>query len=120
MTVTPNPSLGLRSYAYAEFLIHVQFFATPWTVAHQAPLSMGFFKQEYWSRLSCPPGDLPDPGIEPSSLVSPALQADSLPAEPSGSGMHKSKEEIISFATNINITEWNIVWAARLFSLGYN
>ena len=81
-------------------------------------MSMGFFKQEYWSRLSCPPGDLPDPGTETSSLVSPALQADSLPAEPSGSGIHKSREEIIGFATNINITEWNIVWAARLFSLG--
>ena len=44
------------------------------TVAHQAPLSMGFSRQEYWSGLSCsPPGDLPDPGIEPASLMSPAL-----------------------------------------------
>ena len=43
-------------------------------IAHQAPLSMGFFKQEYWSGLSClPPGDLPHPGIESASLVSPAL-----------------------------------------------
>ena len=48
---------------------------TPWTVARQAPLSMGFPRQEYWSDLpSPPPGDLPDPGIEPTSLVS-ALQA---------------------------------------------
>ena len=47
---------------------------TPWTVAHQAPLSMGFFRQEYWSGLSCPPrGDLPDPGTELVSLASPAL-----------------------------------------------
>ena len=53
-------------------------FVTPWTVAHQAPLSMRFSRQEYWSRLPFPPpGDLPDPGIEPTS-VSPALQADSL------------------------------------------
>ena len=45
--------------------------ATPWTVTHQAPLSMGFSRREYWSGLSCPPlGDLPDPGIEPASLVS--------------------------------------------------
>ena len=52
----------------------VQLFATPWTAAHQAPLSMGFSKQEYWSGLPCPPaGDLPDPGIEPASLTSPAL-----------------------------------------------
>ena len=46
----------------------------PWTVAHQAPLSMEFSREEYWSRLPFPPpGYLPDPGIEPSSLVSPAL-----------------------------------------------
>ena len=55
-------------------------FATPWTVVHQAPLSMGFSRQEYWSGLPCPPpGDLPNPGIKPESPVSPALQADSLP-----------------------------------------
>ena len=47
---------------------------TPWTVALQAPLSMGFSRQEYWSRLPCPPPvDLPDPGIKPISLASPAL-----------------------------------------------
>ena len=51
--------------------------ATPWTVARQSPLSMGFSRQEYWSGLPWPPpGDLPDPGIEPWS---PVLQADSLP-----------------------------------------
>ena len=53
---------------------HVQFFATLWTVAHQALLSMGFSRQEYCSGLLCPPpGDLPDPGIEPVSPTSPAL-----------------------------------------------
>ena len=58
---------------------HVQLFAMLWTVAHQAPLSMGFSRQEYWSGLLCPaPGDLSDPGIEPGSPVAPALQADSL------------------------------------------
>ena len=57
----------------------VQLFAIPWTVAHQTPLSMGFSRQEYCSGLPCPsPGDLPDPGMEPASLASPALQADSL------------------------------------------
>jgi len=51
----------------------VQLFATPWTVDDQTPLSMGFSRQEYWSGLPCPPpGDLPDPGIEPASLMSPA------------------------------------------------
>ena len=52
----------------------VRLFVTPWTVAHQAPLSMGFSRQEYYSGLPfSPPGDLPHPGIEPVSLVSPAL-----------------------------------------------
>ena len=59
---------------------HVWLFATPGTVARQARLSMGFSKQEYWSRLPClPPRDLPNPGIEPMSPVAPALQAVSLP-----------------------------------------
>ena len=53
---------------------HVWRFATLWTVAHQAPLSMGFSRQEYWNGLPCPPPvDLPNPGIEPESLLSPAL-----------------------------------------------
>ena len=53
---------------------HVQLFATLWIVGHQAPLSMGFSRQEYWSGLPWPPpGNLPDPGIQPSSLMSPAL-----------------------------------------------
>ena len=53
---------------------HVQPFATPQTVVHQAPLSMGFFQQKYWSGLLFPPrGDLPNLGIEPMSLESPAL-----------------------------------------------
>ena len=56
--------------------------ANVWTVALQAPLSMGFSRQEYWNGLLCPPpGDLPNPGNEPTS---PALQVDSLPSEPPG------------------------------------
>ena len=63
-------------------LSHVRLFATPWTVAHQAPPPMGFSRQEYWSGLPFPsPGDLPDPGIESRS---PALQADALTSEPPG------------------------------------
>ena len=59
---------------------HIRLFATLWTVAHQAPLSMGFSRQECWSGLPFPPPrDLPDPETEPGS---PALLADSLPAEP--------------------------------------
>ena len=51
----------------------VRLFETLWTAAHQAPLSMGFSMQEYWSGLSCPaPGNLPDPRVKPTSLMSPA------------------------------------------------
>jgi len=63
-------------------LSRVQLFATPWTVAHQAPPSTGFSRQEYWSRLPFPsPGELSDPGIKPGSL---ALQAGALPSETPG------------------------------------
>ena len=74
-------SPGSRSYVCVHVLRHVWLFATPWTVAHQAPLSVGLSRQEYWSGLSLPsPGDLLDPGIQPTSPVSPAPQADSFTA----------------------------------------
>ena len=67
-------------FSSVQSLSHVRLFATPWTIAYQAPLSMGFSRQECWSGLPFPsPGDSPDPGIEPGS---PALQADALPSEP--------------------------------------
>ena len=66
----------------AQSLSGVQLFETLWTVVCQAPLSMGFPRQEYWSGFPFPSqGDFPNPGIEPGS---PALQADSLPSEPPG------------------------------------
>ena len=75
---------------------HVRLFAALWTVAHQAPLSVGFSRQVHWSGLLCPPpGDLPYPGIEPMSTASPespTLQLDSLPP-----GLHsplKKKKKI--------------------------
>ena len=84
--------MGLINYYYiilyyitvyvpcAQLLSHVQLFMTPWTVAHQAPLSMGFSRQEYWSGLPFPsPGDLPDPGIKPHLLHLLHWQVDSLP-----------------------------------------
>ena len=62
---------GMRDNVVRE---DFQLCATPWTVAHQAPLSMGFSRQESWSGLPCPPpGDHPRPGTEPASLMSPAL-----------------------------------------------
>ena len=68
--------------AVLKLLSRVRLFATPWTVAHQAPPSMGFSRQEYWSGLPFPsPGDLPNPGIKPRS---PTLQADALTSEPPG------------------------------------
>ena len=73
-------------------LSHVQLFVTPWTAAHQAPQSMGFSREEYWSGLPFPsPGDLPDPGIQPGS---PALEADALTSEPPGkpSGLSSPKK----------------------------
>ena len=67
---------------WVKSLSRVRLFATPWTVAHQAPPSMGFSRQEYWSGLPIPsPGDLPNPGIEPRS---PTLWADALTSEPPG------------------------------------
>ena len=68
MVATSQSKCTLRSFG------HVQLTATPWTEAHQAPLSMGFPSQEYWSGLPCPPPrDLPDLGIELASLSSPTL-----------------------------------------------
>ena len=72
-------------HSQAPSLSWVQLLATPWTAAHQAPLSMGFPRQEYRSGLPFPsPGDLSEPGMEPRSL---ALQADSLPSEPPGTSL---------------------------------
>ena len=74
----------------------VRHFATLWTVAHQAPPSMGFSRQEYWSGLPFPsPGDLPDPGIEPRS---PALQADALISEPPGKPMNGDHSVVFNVA----------------------
>ena len=69
----------------ALLLSHVQIFAAPGIVAHQAPLSMGFSRQEYWSELPFPtPEDVPNQGIKPSSLVSPSLAGGFFTTEPSG------------------------------------
>ena len=69
--------LGVHIHKYFTCVLVAQsclFFVTPWTVAHQAPLSMEFSRKEYWSRLPfLPPGDLPNPGIKPASLASPTL-----------------------------------------------
>ena len=84
--MTPGPiqpyCTWLKVKVKVKSLSRVRLFATPWTVARQPPLSMGFSRQEYWSGLPFPfPGDLPNPGIEPGS---PALLADALSSEPPG------------------------------------
>ena len=99
-TVPTDSLLNTRAepvhiYYPGHFLLHllpvcmlspVQLFATPWTVACQTPLSLGFSKQEFWSVLPFPsPWDLPNPGMKPGSPASSALQVDSLLAEPLGS-----------------------------------
>ena len=83
MVLTLMVVMASQMYAcVARCFSRVQLSVTPWTVAHQAPLSIAFSRQEYWSRLPFPsPGNLPNPGIESRS---PALQVDSLPAEPQG------------------------------------
>ena len=85
-------------------LSRVWLFATPWTAAHQAPPSMGFSRQEYWSGLPFPSsGDLPDPGIKPTS---PALQADALTSEPSylyGLSQKNQDPQFIQFKKSCNL-----------------
>ena len=121
----------------------VRLSATPWTVARQAPLSMGFSRQQYWSGLPFPPlGDLPDPGIVPESPASPALQADSLPTEPWGSpslvaqmvknqpAMRETQIQSLGredplekgMATHSSILAWRFPWIekpGRLQSMGF-
>ena len=96
---------------YFQWLSHVWLFVTPWTVARQVSLSMGFSRQEYWSGLPFPsPGDHPDPGIKPGSA---ALQADSLPSEPQGSPYN-----VILFSNKKEIECWYGLhgWILKHFS----
>ena len=80
--ISIHMSVNLYLLYKVKLLSRVWRFVTPWTVSYQAPPSMGFSRQEYWSGLPFPsPGNFPDPGIE---LRSPKLQAEVLPSEPSG------------------------------------
>ena len=84
----------------------IWLFVTPWTVGYQAPLSMGFSRQEYWSGLPFPsPGDLPDPGIEPRS---PAFQADALTSEPPGKHQRIDAFKLWCWGTLLRVP-----WTAR-------
>ena len=84
----------------------VRLFVTPWTVAYQAPQSMEFSRQEYWSGLPFPsPQDLPDPGIEPKS---PALRADALLSQPSGKlswrEIHTKASQSVKVKVKVKVT----------------
>ena len=90
-------------------LSHIRLFATPWTLAYQAPPSMGFSRQEYWSGLPFPsPGDLPDPGIEPRS---PAFQADALTSEPPG------KSSTHDYWKNCSFDYMDLCWQSNVSAL---
>ena len=93
-------------------LSRVLLFATLWTVARQAPLSMGFSRQEYWSGLPFPsPGDLPNPGIKPGS---PALQADALSSEPPGKQGNKNFPFNLSQEIFLTLNHCLLWWCKQL------
>ena len=72
--ISTNKKICLYPVCLLSFFSHGRLFTTLWIVAHQTPLSMGLSRQEYWTRLPYPPpGGLPNPGIKPTSLMSPAL-----------------------------------------------
>ena len=94
-----KPSVaGKKWRSEVKSFSRVRLFAIPWTAAHQAPLSMGFSRQGYWSGLPFPsPGYFPDPGIEPRS---PALQEDTLTSEPPGNDIGEGAEGRNTFLRN--------------------
>ena len=93
-----NTSLSSHHGFAVQSLSHIWLLTTPWTIAHQVSLSVGFFQREFWSGLPfSSPGDLPDPGIEPRS---PALRADTL--------TWMTEDETVGW----HQTEWTCVWAS--------
>ena len=90
---------------------HVQLSVTPWTVTHQAPLSIEFSRQEYWNGLPFPPpGDLPDSGIKPASLVSLALAGRFFTTVPPGKPHVRDRVSLNSGVGEINSTPWCEEW----------
>ena len=93
---------------HARLLIHVWLSVTPWSVAHQAPLSMEFSRREYWSGLPFhTPGDLPDPGIESKSLASPALAGRFFTTAPPGKPLRSPQAQLnfISWSTPLGVNK---------------
>ena len=95
------PFMPLSTLPYDGVLSRVQLFGTPWTGTHQAPLSLGFPRQGYWSGLPFPSlGDLPNPGIDPPFPTSPALQVDSLLL------YHREAQSMVTMTLNLN---WKVM-----------
>ena len=93
----------INKWVICAMVSHVWLFATLWTIDHQAPLSIGFSRQGYWSGLPfLTPGDLSNPGIEPMSPASPALQADSLP-------LNHLKSPCLLHRKDIKIETWEVI-----------
>ena len=108
--MTQKPACDLSSLCMLSHFSRVPLFATLWTVAYWAPVSMGVSRQEYWHGLPCPPaGDLPGPGVKPMSLRSPAIQAGSLPLPPPGKPFTHTHICYILCCRNFN-------WAFNLLS----
>ena len=94
-----------KKHACSVHFIRVRLFVTSWTVGHQPPLFMEFSRQEYWSGLPCrPPGDLPEPGIEPAFPASPALRADILPLNHWGSSLRRKLTPILCHSPLLHST----------------
>ena len=117
-----------RKQSVSEYKVksfsHVWLFVTPWIVAYQAPLSMEFSRQKYWSGLPFPsPGDLPNPEIKPRS---PTSQADALPSEPPGkpciracsSAVPATKSELLNRALGSPLSASHPAWHQQLPPLG--
>ena len=106
----------------AQSLSRVWLFVTPRTVAHQAPLSIGFLSQEYWNGLPfLPPGDLPDPGIEPASLASPALAGVFFTTAPPGKPIYHVCVCVYVWTSLVTQTVKNLpaMWGTWVRSLGW-
>ena len=97
---------------------HARLFATPLTVSHQSPLSMGFSKQEYWNGLPCPsPGDFPDPGIEPMSFTSPALAGRFFPLVPPGKPCFTNKCYIFYSNSIVSVCIFSSTWFCQTVNI---
>ena len=90
------------AHTHTQSLSHVQLIATPWIAACQAPLSMGFSTQEYWSGLPFPTPDLPSPRIGPTSLASPPLEGGFFTTAPPEILLSHKKNKIMTFCNNVD------------------